>query len=44
VNFGAERASLALRIRALTGQLAALGISIELPPKLTALRAVAPLV
>jgi hypothetical protein len=32
-----------LRIRALTGQLAALGISIELPPKLTALRPVAPL-
>jgi hypothetical protein len=31
-----------LRIRALTGQLAALGISILLPPKLTALRAVAP--
>jgi hypothetical protein len=44
VNFGAERASLALRIRALTGQLAALCMSIELPPKLTALRAVAPLV
>jgi hypothetical protein len=33
-----------LRIRGLIGQLAALGISIELPPKLTALGAVAPLV